>query len=44
MKISKRVKINFESVNGNNFTIIPTNKITKSYKRIKEAMKQFKKQ
>lgn len=36
---AKKYKINFETVNGNKFEIIPPDKIAASNKRIKEKMK-----
>ncbi len=40
MKKSKRVKINFNSVNGKNYTIIPPNKINQSRDRIRKSLRQ----
>jgi len=37
--MSKRVKINFESVNKGKYTIIPPEDIAESNERIKKAMK-----
>ena len=40
---SRRTKINFNTVNGNNYEIIPPEKIAESSARIAKAMKKFKK-
>lgn len=40
---SRRTVINFKTVNGNNYEIIPPHEIAKSSARIAEAMKKFKK-
>jgi len=42
-KSSKRIKIDFESINGDNYTVIPPDKVAESNTRIKEEMKKFKK-
>ena len=46
MKESKRVSINFSSINNGNYTIIDPKKIAKSRERIRKAMepiiKEFK--
>jgi len=42
-KQSKRVKINFETINGCNYKIIPPEKITESNVRIKKEMEKNKK-
>lgn len=39
--MSKRVKINFETINEGKYKIIPPEKIAESNSRIKEAMKKF---
>ena len=41
--MSKRVKINFETVNKGKYEIIPPEKIAETNARIKKAMKEFKK-
>lgn len=38
--MSKRVKISFETVNGNNYTIIEPKKIHESNQRIKSNMRE----
>ena len=40
---SKRVIINFETINGGNYEIIPPEKIAESSARINKAMKKFRK-
>lgn len=40
--MSKRVKINFESLNKDKYEVIPPNKIEETNLRIKKAMKEFK--
>lgn len=40
-KTSKRVKINFDTVNGDNYTVISKQDIDASNQRIKQAMKEF---
>ena len=42
-KRSNRVIINFETINGGNYEIIPPEKIAESNARIRNAMKKFKK-
>jgi hypothetical protein len=39
--MSKRVKINFETVNKGRYEIIPPEKIAESRERIKQNMKAF---
>ena len=39
--MSKRVKINFETVNKGKYEIIPPEKIAESRKRIAENMRKF---
>ncbi len=39
--MSKRVKINFETINKGKYTIIPPEDIEKSRKRISESMRKF---
>ncbi len=39
--MSKRVKINFETVNKGRYNIIPPEKIAESRKRIAENMREF---
>jgi len=39
--MSKRVKINFETVNKGKYEIIPPEKIAESRKRIAENMRRF---
>ena len=39
--MSKRVKINFETVNKGKYEIIPPEKMEKSRKRIAENMRKF---
>ena len=41
--MAKRIKINFETVNGDNYEIIPPEDIAKTNERIKREMKEFKK-
>lgn len=41
--MSKRIKINFETVNGDNYEVIPPEDIAKTNERIKKNMKQWKK-
>lgn len=41
--MSKRVKINFETITKGEYEIIPPEKIAESNARIKKAMKEFKK-
>jgi len=41
---SKRVKINFDSINGGNYTKIPAKDIAETNARISKAMKEFKMQ
>ena len=41
--MSKRVKINFETINEGKYEIIPPEKIAESNARIKKAMKEIKK-
>lgn len=36
---SKRIKINFETINKGNYTVIPQNEINETNNRIKKAMK-----
>ena len=39
--MSKRVKINFETINMGNYEIIPTEKIVESNSRLKRVMGKF---
>ncbi len=39
--MSKRVKINFESINKGRYEIIPPEKVAESRERIKQNMKTF---
>lgn len=39
--MSKRVKINFETINKGKYEIIPPEKMEKSRKRIRENMRKF---
>lgn len=39
--MSKRIKINFETINKGEYEIIPPEKITESNARIKKAMKKI---
>ena len=39
--MSKRIKINFETINKGNYEIIPPQEIAESNARIKKAMKKF---
>lgn len=41
--MSKRVKINFETINKGKYEVIPPEKIAETNARIKKAMKEFKK-
>jgi hypothetical protein len=40
--MSKRIKINFETVNGKDYKIIPPEKIAEANARIRKAMKKLK--
>lgn len=40
--MSKRIKINFETINKGKYEIIPWEKIYKTNKRIKEAIRKLK--
>jgi hypothetical protein len=40
-EMSKRVKINFESINKERYEIIPPEKVAESRERIKQNMKTF---
>lgn len=40
--ISKRIKINFETINKGKYEIIPSEKIHETNKRIKKALRKLK--
>ena len=40
--MSKRIKINFETVNGDKYDVIPKEKIAETNNRIRESMKKIK--
>ena len=39
--MSKRIKINFETVNGDNYKVIPPEDIAKTNERIKKEIKEW---